>query len=150
VGGQFRRAGGATGVEQRGQIGGIRCGAVESGAVVCRGQSLQVIDLRPGHGGHVDRRGAGRSDQQNGVDQAGTDETLCHRPGRGVELRVRRDEDPGAGPPHQFTDVLGRECTVDGRGDAGELSRQRRGDQVIAVRGDERNRIMALNTQVAQ
>jgi hypothetical protein len=124
-------------VEQRGEV--VRCGRVAvEGRPVPAGRAFgQVGRLHPVNGGQrrTSRRGrAGRPEREQAVEQAVAGEFPGGGPGARRELRPGRDEHPGAGSVKQPGQVPGRQGAVEWCGDPGELRRQRRGDQLGAVR----------------
>ena len=126
VRGQFRGAGGAAGVEQRGQVGGSGRVAVEGGRVLGGGKLGEVADPHAVDGGQwLGRaRRPGGPEHEDRVEPALAGERLRGVPGVRREVGPGGDQHAGPGAAEEFGEVLPRQATAEGGGDSGELRRR--------------------------
>ena len=93
------------------------------------------------------RADPGRAQGEQGLDPGGAGERPRVVPHLGREVGAGSHEDPGARPAQQLGDVLRGQPTVDRRGDAGELRRQGRGDELVAVRSQQGDPVGAAHAE---
>ena len=102
--------------------------------------SRQRVRARPSAAGGPQRPGSRRASPAPASSPRGV-------PDVGGELRPGGDEHPGAGAAQQLGEVLRGQAAVERRGDPGQLRGQRRGDQLGAVRGQQRDRVAAADAE---
>ncbi len=148
VRGESGRARRAAGVEEGGEVGGGGGRAEEVVAWAVCGQLGEVGHIGDGLGGV--RLGARGAQDKDVVDQAVADQPGPGLEGRAVQFGRRGDQDPGTGAAEEFGDMVVGERRVDGGDDPGELCAQQRGDELVAVRGEQCDAVAPADPEPVQ